>query len=100
MHAPTAGILGAAGYPPKPPAGLAQHLNWAGPGQNALGEVAPAQSLCQRQLPPGKEASPHLGLEQQRTEAASAGQAPGMVVPPALLQAEVLTQTPERPLGP
>lgn len=93
LQAPTAGILGAE-YPPKPVAAEEQHFICAGPGHWLLTEV-PAQSDCQRQFP-----EEHFGLEQHLMLAASAGQAPEMEVPPAVLQAASVIQTPAMPLGP
>ena len=56
--------------------------------------LLPPQSLCQRQLPALVLA--HEALVQHFMLAASAGQAPEMLVPPEEVQALLLIQTPNR----
>jgi hypothetical protein len=89
LHAPTVKVLGA-GYPPKPVAVDAQHLNAFGPGHWFEVEE-PAQSEVQRQFAPE---APQEGLAQHFTSEGSEGQPPDVVVPPAEVQLVVLTQTP------
>lgn len=73
-----------------------QHCICEGPGHKPASEV-PAQS----EVHPQAEPEPWQdGLEQQRTSAASQGQAPDIVVPPPDSQSEELMQTPARPSGP
>lgn len=90
LHPPTAGIRGAA-YPPNPVAADEQHFICAGPGHRPDLLLRP-QSLCQRQLPALVLA--HEALVQHFMLAASAGQAPEMLVPPEEVQALLLMQTP------
>ena len=66
-----------------------QHFICAGPGQRPEEDV-PAQSDCQRQLPP----LPQEVLVQHLMSPASAGQAPEMETPPLEEQVAELMQTP------
>ena len=63
-------------------------MNSFGPGHSPP-TVEPGQSLSHIQAP-----AEHVGLDQHLMSAASAGQAPSMVVPPDAEQSDVETQTP------